>query len=69
VSDPTILGAAVFFIGVGVLVAGCYLVTAWLRERAYQRWVEQQYADAWQRAHRRHQHDDRHTHEREGAPE
>lgn len=68
-TDPTILGAAVFFIGVMALVAGCYLVTAFLRERAYQRALEAKYADEWQRAHRRHRHDDRHTHEREGAPE
>ena len=41
---------------------------AWLKERAYQRAREQEYADAWQRLHRVHQHD-RHDHADERKPE
>ena len=52
------------------IAAGLFIgfVVGALRERAWQREVERRYADAWQAAHKAHQHD-RHDHADERKPE
>jgi hypothetical protein len=60
-----LLGLAIGF----VLLSAAYWVWLDAKEAAERRRWEAEMTDAYVRAHRRHQHDDRHTHEREGAPE
>ena len=68
-TDPAILGALGFVLMLIVLVLLCAGLVASLRERAYQRAREAEYAEQWQAIHRKHQHDDRHTHHDERRPE
>ena len=78
-TDATILGALVFTIGVIAVVLLCGGIVAGLRERAYQRAREAEYAAEWQRIHKAHQYlgrfdardtsPNRYLRHDEGAPE
>ena len=69
ISDPALIGALIFTLGLIVLVLLCAAIVHGLRERAWQRETERRYADAWQQMHRAHQHDGRHTHSDDRRPE
>ena len=56
-TDSVVLGAIAFIFALGGVLVLCGLLVAALRERAYQRAKEREYAEAWQRLHRAHQAD------------
>ena len=68
ISDPAVIGALIFTLGLIVLVLLCAAIVHGLREWAWQRDVERRYADEWVAAHKAHQHD-RHDHADERKPE
>ena len=68
ISDPAVIGALIFTLGLIVLVLLCAAIVHGLREWAWQRETERRYADEWVAA-RRHQHDDRHMHDNPERPE
>ena len=69
ISDPAVIGALAFILGLIVLVLLCAAIVHGLQEWAWQREQERRYADEWVQAHRAHQHDGRHTHHDERRPE
>lgn len=67
--DGGVVGAFVFIVLLLVVGAGCALAAGALRERAFQRRREAEYAAQWISTHRQHQDRGRYLTDREGAPE
>lgn len=67
--DGGVVGAFVFIVLLLVTAAGCALVVGALRERAYQRRKEAEYAVQWISTHRQHQDRGRYLNDDPNRPE